>query len=215
MQSTATPASRYMAALRIWPYLAVAIVGILFGAGDQYLGSSSSSPVDATLSLISAPWLLLPFIVGCTQRHAGRATVMGAVVTVAGVVGYTAMILSPVEGVHGARTQLIFAVISSQKRWFLAALLAGPSYGLLGQRWRTTRSVISGLLAAAPLVLEPVIRLVRLQGDRQPRVYLIELAVGVLAACYVAVALSRSRKHARRPAHDARVSVRSGLTTKG
>jgi hypothetical protein len=52
------------------------------------------------VSGLSAPWLLLPFLVGWTQERARRAAVAGLVVTLAALAGYFAMTLSPIEGVH-------------------------------------------------------------------------------------------------------------------
>jgi hypothetical protein len=82
---------------------------------------------------------------------------------------------------------------ASRYPWLVAALLAGPIYGLLGQRWLSTRSLLSGLLAAAPLLLEPVTRVLHLEWG-QPTGYFAELGAGVIAAGYVAVAIAKSRR---------------------
>jgi PPE-repeat protein len=50
------------------------LLSAVFGAGDQYLGSLTGSghgwPVgwSSDVSLLSAPWLVLPFLAGATQR---------------------------------------------------------------------------------------------------------------------------------------------------
>lgn len=77
------------------------------------------------------------------------------------------------------------ALLSSQSRWLPAAVLAGPLYGILGQRWRVHRSMLSALLAVSPLLLEPVSRFLQLESG-QPLAYIAEVAVGLLAACYFA-----------------------------
>jgi hypothetical protein len=53
------------------------VLSALFGAADQYLGSlpgahlwAAQMPWLTDVSLLSAPWVLLPFLVGAT--HAGR-----------------------------------------------------------------------------------------------------------------------------------------------
>jgi hypothetical protein len=50
-----------------------------FGAGDQYLGSGHiwgiGWPTD--VSLLSAPWLVLAFVAGSTQRDPRRAALLG------------------------------------------------------------------------------------------------------------------------------------------
>lgn len=48
-----------------------------FGAGDQYLGSLSAHPWGADVSLLSAPWLVLPFLAGATRREPRRAAALG------------------------------------------------------------------------------------------------------------------------------------------
>jgi len=49
------------------------VLAALFGAGDQYLGSFSMHPWMADVSLLSAPWLVLAFLAGWTQREPRRA----------------------------------------------------------------------------------------------------------------------------------------------
>jgi hypothetical protein len=68
-------------------YLIAVIVGLGFGAGDQYLGTIRFDPWAWTVSGMSAPWLLLPFVVGMTQGRARRAMALGLVATVAALVG--------------------------------------------------------------------------------------------------------------------------------
>src|SRR5437899_12390930 len=84
-------------------FLLTAVIGLLFGAGDQYLGSLRSmvalGPWTVSVSQMSALWLLLPFAFGCTQDRPRRAMVVGLLVTVSALVGYFAMTRSPLEGV--------------------------------------------------------------------------------------------------------------------
>ncbi len=166
----------------------------LFGAGDQYLGSLVW-PLATAFSLMSAPWLLLPFCIGCSQLTTWRAAVTALAGTVAALAGYTVMIMSPVEGVHHLTARLIFAVVSAQSRWLAAAALASPLYGILGQRWRVRRSWLSALLAVSPLALEPVTRYLGLESG-EPLAYAAEVAAGALAALYFAAAISRSSRQA-------------------
>jgi len=79
--------------------LVAVVVGLGFGAGDQYLGSLVTlGSWTKTLSLLSAPWLVLPFAFGCSQLRARRAAIVGLVVTMSALVGYFLMIMGPVEG---------------------------------------------------------------------------------------------------------------------
>ena len=59
-------------------YLVAVILGLAFGAGDQYLGTLSwVGPWTATAAQVSAPWLILPFVAGLTQERTRRAGVLG------------------------------------------------------------------------------------------------------------------------------------------
>ena len=84
-------------------YVAAVIVGLLYGAVDQYLGSLTFlvhfGRWPSTASQMSAPWLVLPFLLGCSQVRARRAALLGLVVTEAALIGYFAMTVSPLEGV--------------------------------------------------------------------------------------------------------------------
>jgi hypothetical protein len=80
--------------------VAAVLFSAAFGAGDQYLGSLSWHPWAADVSLLSAPWLVLPFLAGWTQREPRRAMLLGFACTVAALVGYGLMTLSPVENAH-------------------------------------------------------------------------------------------------------------------
>src|SRR5690242_2593115 len=68
-----------------------------FGAADQYLGSFSAIPWAADVSLLSAPWLVLAFFAGCTQRDPRRGAALGFACTASALLGYGLMTLSPVE----------------------------------------------------------------------------------------------------------------------
>src|ERR687886_2002634 len=81
------------------PALAL-VLAALFGAGDQYLGSFSMHPWMSDVSLLSAPWLVLAFLGGWTQRDARRAAVLGLGCTLSALIGYGVMTLSPVENAH-------------------------------------------------------------------------------------------------------------------
>ena len=55
------------------------LLSAAFGAGDQYLGSGHVFGLGwpTEVSLLSAPWLLLAFVAGCTQRDPRRAALLG------------------------------------------------------------------------------------------------------------------------------------------
>jgi hypothetical protein len=55
------------------PAVAVVVLAAVFGAADQYLGSWPGHGWAADASLLAAPWLVLPFAVGHSQRSVRRA----------------------------------------------------------------------------------------------------------------------------------------------
>jgi hypothetical protein len=159
----------------------------LFGAGDQYLGSFSMHPWMADVSLLSAPWIVLAFIAGCTQREPKRAALLGLGCTLAALVGYGLMTLSPVENAQITATSVRGFVISEQ-RVILGGLVTGPLFGWFGYRWRVDRAWLGALSAAAALCLEPVARIQVGQAITSHTVLLAEVVVGLAMATYVAVA---------------------------
>src|SRR5690349_1793890 len=140
------------------PDVAVALAFVLaaaFGAGDQYLGSLSWHPWAADVSLLSAPWLVLPFLAGWTQRDARRAALLGLACTLAALAGYGLMTLSPVENAH-LTVQSATGFAHSEARVFVGGIVTGPLFGWLGQRWRTERAWAGALVTAAAVALEPL-----------------------------------------------------------
>jgi len=153
----------------IW--VAAVVVGLAFGAGDQYLGSLRSlvtlGPWAVAVSGMSAPWLLLPFVFGCTQDRAGRAAIVGLVATTSALAGYFAMTVSPMEGVAlrslpGAGE----ALLRSNLPVIVGGLVSAPVFGVLGRRWRTDRWWVAAVAVGGAFVLEPVALLIsgRLSG---------------------------------------------------
>jgi hypothetical protein len=180
-------------------FLAAALAGLAFGAADQYLGSLRSmlalGPWAVSVSQMSAPWLLLPFAFGCTQNRARRAMLLGLVATVAALVGYLAMTVSPVENVAlRAVPSGAWAWIRTNLPVIVGGLVTGPVFGLLGQRWRVERWWPSAALVAGAFVLEPLARQVdgRLLGPAW--IWPVEMALGLaLAAAFLMAGAARGR----------------------
>src|SRR5664280_627165 len=135
-------------------FVVAILVGFAFGAVDQYLGSRVMlgshfmlGPWASTVSAASAPWLVLPFVVGCSQVHARRAIALGLVATLAALGGYFALMWSPPEGVWLSQSlPHLPTLLGSQWANIVGGLVTGPLFGLLGQRWRTRRSWASAAL---------------------------------------------------------------------
>lgn len=171
-------------------------LAFVFGGADQYLGSFSAHPWAADVSLLSAPWLVLPFLAGWTQPRPRRAAVLGLACTMAALIGYALMTLSPVENAHlTLRSSAGF--VHSSSRVFEGALLTGPLFGWFGSRWRTDRVWIGASITAGAVLLEPLAHSAIGSAIRFRTVSLTEMAVGLAMAGYVAVTTARSARTGR------------------
>ena len=135
----------------------VLVLSAGFGAGDEYLGTLSHHPWGAARSL-SAPWLVLPFVVGAVQREARRAAALGLACTFVALCGYGLMMLSPV-GTHHLTLAEAQGYLGHERNVFLASLGTGPLFAWFGWRWRSRGAIWGALLTAAALSLEPVVRI--------------------------------------------------------
>jgi hypothetical protein len=155
----------------------IILLAVVLGAGDQYLGSWSAQPWATDVSLLAAPWLILPFIVGSTQRTAQRAMWLATAATAGALVGYVLMTLSPIE--HANVSVIgVFGLLRWQVRWFLLGAVTSPLFGWLGYRWRTQRALTAVLPVGAVLVLEPLARAAINQPIRSTLVICVEVAFG-------------------------------------
>lgn len=182
------------------------MIGFLFGAFDQYLGTvhvtSHVGWWTITVSGMSAPWLILPFLAGMTQERAKRAVALGVIVVLSALAGYFAMSNSVFESVPVAhfwpRTARM-ATTTSNLLWIVGGLITGPIYAYFGHRWRVARSWVGAALVTLALCLEPLARSIAgtdvvgggLGGSRV--VWGAEIAIG-LAAAAVFVAMHASRR---------------------
>jgi hypothetical protein len=176
-------------------FLVIVIGGLVFGAGDQYLGTVHA--VDAmgwwsiSVSLLSAPWLILPFLVGSTQGRPRRAAVAGLVVTLSALAGYFAMTLSPMEGVHFSLVALR-GLLGSNHLNEMGGLVCGPLFGWLGYRWHSHRSWLAAALVTGALCLEPIA--VTMAGRNEGRsglVWTLEVVVGLAVGTWFLVSCRR------------------------
>ena len=160
------------------------LLAAVFGAGDQYLGSLTGSghPWAAgwstDLSLLSAPWLVLPFVAGATQRDPRRAALLGLACTYAALLGYAVMTLSPIEHAHLTLATLRGVAIS-ERDVLVGGIVTGPLFGWFGQQWRTRRAITGALVTAAALCLEPLARRAGVNPIQDRVVWLAEVAAGL------------------------------------
>jgi len=162
------------------------VLSAAFGAGDQYLGSLSAHPWGADISLLSAPWLVLPFVVGATQREPRRAALLGLACTYAALLGYLVMTLSPLENAH-LTVAAVRGFLVSERNVFVGGIVTGPLFGWFGWRWRTRRAIAGALVTAAALCLEPFVRKATVNPIRFRDVTIAEIAAGFALAAAVLV----------------------------
>jgi hypothetical protein len=177
-------------------FLIAGVVGFVFGAGDQYLGSLFLlGPWTSTVSGMSAPWLVLPFAFGATQAEQRRAMLAGLTAVMCALAGYFLMTLSPLESVPLSHfpSDLIH-LVPTQLAWIVGGLVTAPLFGALGQRWRTERSWMSAAALVATVCLEPLALFAVGRLSSPDLVWLIEISLGTSLAAYFA----RARKTYRR-----------------
>jgi hypothetical protein len=141
------------------PTLTVALVLVLsaaYGAGAQYTGSVVHTWGPDVASL-SAPWLLLAFLAGATQRDPMRAALLGLCSTFAALVGYFLLTDSPLEGAQYSLANTHGFLVSNAPV-VVGGIVTGPLFGWFGQQWRTRRAIAGALIAAAAFCLEPLAR---------------------------------------------------------
>jgi Family of unknown function (DUF6518) len=168
------------------------VLSAAFGAGDQYLGSLTGSGHvwalgwSTDISLLSAPWLVLPFVVGATQRESRRAALLGLACTYAALLAYGVMTISPVEHAH-LTVASVRGFLISERSVLLGGIVTGPLFGWFGQQWRTRRAITGALVTAAALCLEPLVRRVTINPIGYRAVWLAEVAAGLALAAAVLV----------------------------
>ena len=198
-------------------FLLATLLGLAFGAADQYLGTMLwLGGWTSTVAQVSAPWLVLAFVVGTTQERPRKAMALGLVVTAAALAGYFAMTYSPMEIHPWSLHRFTAGVVAVTTRgWYnptyiLAGLVTGPLFGLLGQRWRVRRWWVSAALVAGVLCLEPVARWATGQLWPPAPVWTAEVASGIIVAALFVFALSAWRR--ARPHVSLRVWVRARMS---
>jgi hypothetical protein len=176
-------------------FLAIVIGGLVFGAGDQYLGTIHAVNAmgwwSTSVSLLSAPWVILPFLVGAMQGRSRRAAIDGLVVTLSALAGYFAMTLSPMEGVHFSLVSLR-GLLGTNQLNEIGGLVFGPLFGWLGYRWHTRRSWLAAALVTGALCLEPIaVTVAGRNVGRSGFVWAFEIVVGVAVGTWFRVSIRK------------------------
>lgn len=175
------------------------------GAADQYVGSLTRFWALAwEVPALSAPWLLLPFVVGSTQTNLRRAALWGGSGTLAALVGYGVMTISPIEHAHFGLGNFL-AFVRSNGLWFVGSAVTGPLFGYLGHRWRVARARAAALVIAGAVMLEPLVH-----SAAYPGVPIGAIPFGPVTAAEFAAGLAMAawftRQHARERRSTAEVA---------
>lgn len=179
-------------------YVIAALVGLVFGGADQQLGTHGVW--GATAAQVSAPWLVLPFVIGLTQTRARRAAVLGLVATAAALIGYFGTTYSPLEIHPWTFHRFITGFVAVTTKgiynplYIAGGMVTGPVFGFLGQRWRVERSWVSAALVAGALCLEPLARVATGHLYPPAHVWTIEVVLGaVVAVSFASMVLTSNR----------------------
>jgi hypothetical protein len=131
---------------------AVVLIGVILGvtaaAGDSSigLGTSDAARVLAWIPNLGCLWVGMAFLVGAWFRRPWMAAVAGCGALAAAVIAYYTFGLT-----LGDRVDVGFAGVRPYLlRWLVAALIAGPAFGVIGYAFRRGRGG-AGLLGAVAL----------------------------------------------------------------
>jgi len=136
------------------------------------------------LAVLLAPWLLLAFLAGWTQREPRRAALLGLACTLSAIAGYGLMTLSPLENAE-LTPQSAARFVLSQTPVIVGGLLTGRLFGWLGSRWRNERASLGALVVAGAFCLEPLARASIGDAIAVRTVWMTEVGVGLAVAVLV------------------------------
>jgi Family of unknown function (DUF6518) len=185
--------------------LLIPVLAFAFGFAVATLKGQGGGLLDGVGNL-SAPWLLVAFLPGLGSRSAVKGALAGLAATVLALAGfYLAVGLHADYGLHSLRAGLDLA-FSANRRYFLAGLVSGPVFGVIGAWWgsrgdRRPALAVGALLLAEPLVIG-LISLGHVLGQygfgwqSAPGVYLAEFAVGAVVLAVGWLLPRRPPRHA-------------------
>lgn len=179
--------------------------GFVYGLAVSHIPSPSTVGVF-WVSNLSAPWLLLAFLAGWSQRPRLWAATAGALTDVAAIAGFylTFLLIDPDPGPFGRPTPTLTRIVEDMGSWlgFIApwlayAVVAGLVFGLLGWWWGRLRSLVAGVAVCLAFVLEPAAW--ALYDGHLPRpaaIWVVEAAIGLAALALVLVSRRAARLEA-------------------
>ncbi len=167
------PDYSYSVKSRIFAALLITLGAALFGYVIARL-PPPDVPSDFWIGNFSAPWAVLAFMAGWSQRRVVPAMLVAVLAEVACVVGFydlPGMLTSfcrgmPLDYCLGAPqgtspislelTLFQMWLRGSAGQWLIAGVGAGVVYGYLGAWWGRTRSLVPAALLVLPFFVEPL-----------------------------------------------------------
>jgi hypothetical protein len=158
---------------RIFAALLVTAGAALFGYVLARL-PAPGAPSDFWIGNFSAPWAVLAFAVGWSQRRAIPAMLVAVLAEAACVVGFYDLpghligfcqgmaldyCLGAPQGTSPIWLELTLVQMwlrGSAGQWLVAGIGAGVVYGYLGAWWGRTRSLVPAALLVLPFFVEPL-----------------------------------------------------------
>jgi hypothetical protein len=182
---------------------AFVLAGFIYGLAVSHIPSPSTVGVF-WVSNLSAPWLLLAFLAGWSQRSRLWAAAAGALTDVAAIAGFylTFLLIDPTTGRPDGPTSILTRIVGGMGYWLgwvvptweTKAVLAGLVFGLLGWWWGRSRSLLAGAAVCLAFVLEPVAW--ALYDGHLPRPAVLSIAGAAIGLATLALVLA-SRRGAR------------------
>jgi hypothetical protein len=177
--------------------MVVLMAALVLGAAAALLKGEGSGVRDV-LGNLSAPWLMVAFLAGGRSRSLWVGGALGLTATLMALAGFClAFAFAADLGDHGFAGD-VYLALRANSRYFLGALVSGPTFGVIGAWWIARRSARASIWIGLLLICEPLAialisnvgSLARLAGgwaESDPRPYIGEFLLGlaVLAAGYL------------------------------
>lgn len=199
--------------------LAWGLGGLLYGWAIAAIPLPEPRDSVFWVSNLAAPWLVLAFLAGRSQRTAGRAVATAVVTELGALMGFYSHFLPLHTGDPAAAPKALLPRMTGNldgwlaflAPWLPAAVAAGLLYGMLGLVWRRSRPPVVLAMLALPFLLEPWAWRLH-QGFWEPpmALWVGETVLGLAVLGVVAVLAhrepARDRDVAREPTRDGDVS---------